>query len=201
MLIGNQMKFDYTGVLAAVSCLAVALFLPAVALTQSNQPAERFTAFAVSQGGMATPSGAGVVQITVNRWSSDSERQQLIETLQAKGPGALLDAMRDMREVGNIRTPDSLGYPLRYAHQTAAEDGGRRIVIATDRPISFWEQVNQPRTIDYPFTMIQMQIGQDGTGEGKMSIATRIIAHDNIIELERYETQPVMLTQVRAETR
>jgi hypothetical protein len=32
-----------------------------------------------------------------------------------------------------------------------------------------------------------------------MSVATRIIAHDNIIELEDYNTQPVMLNQVKAE--
>jgi hypothetical protein len=141
------------------------------------------------------------VDITINRWSSDAERQRLVEVLQAKGPGALLETLRDIPEVGTIRTPDSLGYPLHYAHQTAGEDGGRRVVIATDRPIGFWEAANQPRTIDYPFTVIQMQLGPDGTGEGRMSIATRIIAHDNIVELENYATQPVMLKQVRAEPR
>jgi hypothetical protein len=187
---------------ALVTVTTVTAFVSLLAPTgvmQSNQPAERFTAFAVSLGGNARRSGAGIVEIVVDRWSTDAERQRLVETLQTKGPGEMLEAMRDMREVGHIRTPDSLGYPLRYAHQTAGEEGGRRIVIATDRPISFWEQVNRPRTIDYPFTVIQMQIGQDGTGEGRMSVATRIIAHDNIIELERYEAQPVMLNKVRAQ--
>jgi hypothetical protein len=189
-----------TRTLVTVLSLAAGLLASGiVGLSQSNQPPERFTAFAVSLGGNARGSGAGVVQITVDRWSTDAERQRLIETLQAKGPGELLDVLRETRQVGNIRTPDSLGYPLRYAHQRPDEEGGRRVVIATDRPISFWEQVNQPRTIDYPFTVIQMHIGKDGTGEGRMAIATRIIAHDNIIELERYEAQPVMLQQVRAE--
>jgi hypothetical protein len=186
-------------VVATASLTAGLLWTSAVGLSQSNQPAERFTAFAVSLGGNARRSGAGVVQITVDRWSADSDRQRLIDTLQAKGPGELLEVMRDTRQVGHIRTPDSLGYPLRYAHQRPDPEGGRRVVIATDRPISFWEQVNQPRTIDYPFTVIQLHIGTDGTGEGRMAVATRIIAHDNIIELEHYETQPVMLQQVRAE--
>jgi hypothetical protein len=53
--------------------------------------------------------------------------------------------------------------------------------------------------VDYPFTVIQMQLGKDGTGDGRMSVATRIIAHDNIIELENYAAQPVMLKQVRAQ--
>jgi hypothetical protein len=182
----------------ALAIVVVPLSRPAA--TQSNQPAERFTAFAVSLGGMGQASGASAVDITIERWSTDAERQRLIEILQAKGPGQLLETLRDMGQVGHIRTPDSLGYPLRYAHQSPGEDGGRRIVIATDRPIGFWEASNRPRTVDYPFTVIQMQLGKDGLGEGRMSIATRIIAHDNVIELENYASQPVMLKEVRAQS-
>jgi hypothetical protein len=196
------MKFSPTPLTAtAASLLVLLLLLAPTAATQSNQPAERFTAFAVSLGGMRQTSGASVVDITIDRWSTEAERQRLIEILQAKGPGELLNTLQDMREVGHIRTPDSLGYPLRYAHQTPTEEGGRRIVIATDRPIGFWEAVNRPRTFDYPFTVIQMQLGADGTGDGRMSIATRIIAHDNVIELENYASQPVMLKQVRAQVK
>jgi hypothetical protein len=183
----------------ATAVVGLIVALAPAGTSQSNQPAERFTAFAVSTGGARSSGGASTVQITINRWSTDAERQRLIDTLQSKGPNALLDALRDIREVGNIRTPDSLGYPLHYAHQSKLEEGGRRVVIATDRPISFWEQVNRPRSVDYPFTLIEMQIKPDGTGDGRMSFATRIIAHDNIIELENYDTQPIMLNQVKAE--
>jgi hypothetical protein len=184
-----------------VACAAAILLAGASpSLDQSNQPPERFTAFAVSTGGVVG-SGATTVEISVTRWSTDEERQRFIRTLQEKGPQELLDELRDAPEKGFLRTPDSLGYPIRYAHQEPLEDGGRQIVVATDRPISFWEQVNRPRTIDYPFTLIQMRIRPDGTGEGRMSIATRIIAHDNIIELENYDTQPVLLQQVRAQER
>ena len=44
----------------------------------------------------------------------------------------------------------------------------------TDRYISFWEAANRPRTVDYPFTLIEIRIGPDGKGEGKMSIATKV---------------------------
>lgn len=162
---------------------------------------ERFTAFAVSLGGPRMAAGTETVQITIDRWSTEKERQQFIEVLQKKGPNALLEALRDTRRVGYIRTPDSVGYPLHYAHQQPLDEGGRSIVIATDRPISFWESVNRPRVSEYPFTVIQMQIGPDGTGEGRMSIATKILAYDNIIELENYNTQPVMLREIRAEKR
>ena len=49
-------------------------------------------------------------------------------------------------------------------------------MLATDRPIGFWEAVRQPRTIQYPFTVIQMEIDRDGIGKGTLSYATKIIA-------------------------
>ena len=147
--------------------------------------------------------GAGTVEMVVDRWSSESETQGLLTVLREKGADKLLDALRDRPKVGYIRTPNSIGYDLHYARKTPLEDGGERVVIATDRYISFWEQWVQPRSIDYPFTVIEMRINPDGTGEGKMSLATRIIEDKdkNQIVLENYGTQPVMLTSVKAEAK
>jgi hypothetical protein len=63
---------------------------------------------------------------------------------------------------------------------------------------TFWEQVNNARALDYPFTVIQMQTGTDGRGKGTLSYATRIRAYGNIIELENFSTAPIMLTDIRA---
>jgi hypothetical protein len=166
-------------------------------LAQTLGEPEEFTAVAIVNDNLAT--GAGTVQMRITRWSSEAERTTLVNTLLMKGPSALLDALRETMPVGTIKTPDSLGYDLHYAQQTPGEDGGRRIVIATDRPIGFWEAWNRPRTVDYPFTVIQMQIDRDGKGKGTMSYATRVLAHDNVIELENYTSSPVMLTQVESE--
>ena len=162
-----------------------------------GQP-ERFTANAVS---LSPQYGTGqqTVEITVDRWSLASDRERLVTALQQKGPDELLKQLQKTKPVGRIRTPDSLGYDLRYAQQTPLSDGGRSIVIATDRPIGFWEATNRPRTFDYPFTVIQMNIGREGTGSGTMSYATKIIAKDNMIELEDFATKPIMLNNIRAE--
>jgi hypothetical protein len=48
-------------------------------------------------------------------------------------------------------------------------------VLITDRRIGFWEAANQPRSIDYPFTFIDIRLNRDGEGEGKMSLATKVI--------------------------
>jgi hypothetical protein len=159
---------------------------------------QRFTAFAVSLGGPRTTAGTAQVDITVNRWSSDAECERLIEALK-KGQDALLDTLRDLKPVGSIRTPETLAYDLHYANQAPGEDGGRRIFLATDRPIGFWEAANRPRTINYPFTFIELRMSGDGRGEGKLSLATKVTASNDgrHVELENYAAQPVMLNQVK----
>lgn len=169
-----------------------------VAAAQTNGEPERFTAFAVSTSPQYG-TGARTVEINVDRWSTPAERDRLVAALRERGPDELLKQLQKNRPVGTIRTPDSLGYDLHYAFQTQLPDGGRTIVIATDRPIGFWEATRRPRSFDYPFTVIQMKMNPDGTGLGTMSIATRITAKNNTIELEDFATQPVMLNNIRSE--
>ena len=145
--------------------------------------------------------GQQIVDINVTRWSTPSQRDQLVAALMNRGQNELLKELQKMKSVGTIRTPDSLGYPLRYAFQVPEPDGGRTVIIATDRPISFWEATRQPRSFDYPFTVIQMHMDPDGGGKGTMSIATRITAKNGTIELEDFATQPVMLNNIKAEPR
>lgn len=185
---------------AAIASIALVSALAAgSAAAQSNEPAERFTAFAVNMSGVG-PSGAGTVDIVIDRWSSQAEADRLRQVFLEKGPGKLLDALQDTKRVGYIRTPTSLGWDLRFAIQYADDEGSRRIYVLTDRPIGFAEARNQPRTIDYPFTFIEMRIGRDGEGEGKASVATKISLNKktNQVELENYGTQPVQLTKITA---
>ena len=184
-----------------LSVLGISLGLAAVLSaapgdSQTMGEKEEFNATAIVNNEFGA--GAGRVIMRVTRWSTEAERGLLTRTLLKGGAAELLDVLQDQKSVGTIRTPDSLGYDLRYAHQEPADEGGRRIVLATDRPISFWEARNQPRTMDYPFTVIQMQIDRNGEGKGTLSYATKIIARGNTIELEHFATSPVMLTQIEA---
>jgi hypothetical protein len=184
-----MLKFKHLGISLV---LMAATF--AVAAQTMGQP-EEFNAVAIVNNNLG--SGADRVIIRVQRWSTEAERGRFADTLK-KGNDAAIETLRELRSVGTIRTPDSLGYDLRYAHQEPGEDGGRRVVIATDRPISFWEARNQPRSIDYPFTVIQMEIDKNGEGKGTLSYATRVLPRGNMIILENFATAPVMLTKVEA---
>ncbi len=187
-----------TRVAAVAGLLAVVAATPA---TQTELPA-RFTAMAVNMGAPVRWTTT-TVEIVVNRWSTDAERDRLLTVLEEKGPNTLLDALREIPRVGYIRTPDSIGYDLHFARRAPGEDGGERIVLATDRYISFWEARNRPRTIDYPFTVIDLRIRPDGEGEGKMSLFAKIEMDkkNKTLVLEDYGTQPVLLKSVRRQTK
>lgn len=77
--------------MVVASSTLVALLAPAQTL---GQP-ERFTAVAMQNNEYGA--AQGTVEITVNRWSTASERQRLVTMLQEKGPGALLKAMQAIK--------------------------------------------------------------------------------------------------------
>jgi len=180
--------------------LFVLTFVPVgVARVQDSAPLH-LTSWALNMSNIGTGANA-VVDIKVDRWSTDEEREKLITTFLEKGPNKLLDTLQDLKKIGYIRLPNTLGYDLHFARSTALPEGGRKIVIATDRPIGFAEARNQPRTIDYPFTLIEIRLKPDGTGEGKMSVATKISMNKKTktVELENYSSEPVRLTNVKIE--
>jgi hypothetical protein len=192
-----MLALRYLAIFLALTAGFAALGVEALAKAarQTVGQPEEFSAIAIMNNNLGSASDRVIMRVT--RWSTEAERKQITAALQ-KGQDELLEVLRDQRSVGTIRTPDSLGYDLRYAHQEPGEDGGRRVVIATDRPISFWEARNQPRTIDYPFTVVQMEIGRNGEGKGTMSLFTKVMARGNVIVLENFATAPVMLTKVDA---
>jgi hypothetical protein len=169
----------------------------------------RLTAFAVNMSNVGSGS-AGTVEIRLTQWSSAAERQRVIETMVEKGQDALLKTLQDLPAKGRLRFPNvqgrdpnnmRLGWDVRYAWQTPEPEGGHRIVVALDRYMSFLEVRNQPRTVDYPFTLIEIHLKKDGEGEGKMAYATKISFDKakNTVELENYASEPVRLTTVKAE--
>jgi hypothetical protein len=183
--------------------LLVAAVATAAALVSSiaagQAPQERFTGFAVNlNGGPST----GTVDFTIERWSTDAERDALLSILkEEKDPyranDKLLKALQKMPVAGRLLTPQRLGWDLRYAYQTPLEGGGRRIVLGTDRPVGFGETVTQARTMDYPFTIIEMRLDKDDRGEGKILAGTRLlIDRNNQLVLENYAQQPVRFNQI-----
>jgi hypothetical protein len=187
-------------IVVAVACTLV------VPLAAQQAPAEgptaknplRFTAFAVSmQAGVS-----GSVDIAIERWTTDQERETILNILATQGQSKLLDAFQAVKgRNGYIRTTRSLSWDLKYARENILPDGTRQIVIATDKPVSFLAASSGARVMDYPFTLIEMRFGKGKEGEGRMLVATSIGIKNKTLELENYGQEPVRLTSITEEKR
>jgi hypothetical protein len=178
--------------------LALASVVSAGAQTASNSPRERFTAVAVNNSTVGR-AGASPVDITISQWTSDADHDKLMTLFKEKGEKALLSALQDQKPVGTINVPGNVAYDLRYARQTTTAEGERRIILATDRPIGSWEAADQPRSVDYPFTLIEMRLDKSGSGQGKLSYATKLTLENNTLVIENYANQPVMLNEIKSQ--
>jgi hypothetical protein len=184
--------------LLAAAGVAIAMLAPSVASGQNVK--ESFSGFAIN---MNSGPKTGKIDFTIERWSTDAERDQLLAILKEEKDSykvnqQLLKALQEMPKVGYIRTSTSLGWDLHYARQNPLPDGGRRIVFATDRPIGFREAANQPRSMDYPFTVVEMQFDKDDKGVGKILPGTKLfIDKDNNLVLENYGQQPVRFNEIK----
>jgi hypothetical protein len=191
--------------LAIAVGLVLSLALPVAA--QVTLPI-RMRAFAVNLSNNLTGAN-GIIQITLDQWSTAQERTNLLQTV-PKGQDDLVRALQKVPVKGRINIPGwtgpdpqnyRLGWDLRYAWHEPLPDGGERIVVATDRQMSFRETVNNPRTTDYPFLLIQIHLTKDGKGEGKMAPFTQITfdKKKNVMEMEIYGTEPVRLNNITVE--
>ena len=197
--------------LLASGIVTAALMLAPAPPVQAQQEALEIDAFAINMSNIATGANARV-DIRINTWSTAAEREQLITTMLEKGSDALLKALQKAPVKGRFRIPTArqpdphhlaLGLDIRYAWQVPLPDGGKRIVLAMDRYIGFAEARNQPRSIDYPFTLFQIHIDSQGKGEGKVAVATKISfdKEKKQIELENYASEPVRLNNLTAKVK
>jgi hypothetical protein len=196
-----------TWLICATGATAIAVVLSGATTTARQSDAGllplplRMTAFAVNMSNVASGRTTAVMDIRITRWSTEKQRADLIATATEKGQDALLRALQKMPDHGPDPHNARLGWVLHYAYETPGEDGGYRIGIATDRYIGMWEARNQPRTIDYPFSLIEIRLGKDGKGTGKMAVATKIDydKKKKQIVLENYSSEPVRLNEVKIE--
>ncbi len=175
---------------AAIAAMALA---GTVAWAQTR---EEFTAFGVN----LNAGRAGVVDIVIDKWSPDGDREALLKAFAEKGQDEMLKELLKRPRLGYIRLPNTLGHDIHYAIQQPLPDGGRRVVVVTDRPIGMAEARNSSRSMDYPFTMVEFRFNTAGVGEGRMSTGTQIVKSKDgtHLELETWQNTPVRFTEVKS---
>ena len=74
---------------------------------QNRQPIERLLATSVNMSNVG-PAAPGRIEVVIERWSSERERNELIATLKDKGSDALLSKLQNMPRVGYIRDANGI---------------------------------------------------------------------------------------------
>jgi hypothetical protein len=159
----------------------------------------RLRAWAVNLNNGARTS---TLEIVIERWSTQEEIDRLRGILIEQGGDKLLPAVQKIKpRCGFVRTTNTLGWDLQFARETVLDDGTRKIVIGTDRPVSFWEARNNPRLSDYEFSLAEIRLPKQGKGQGKAITAAKLTwnAQAQMLEIENYQREPVRLNEITIE--
>jgi len=192
------MRIARSAVLGALLGSPLGLFaLPARAVADDSPPLG-LHAFAMNFTGVGS-GGSGEIDLIIERWSTDQERDQLQGVLAEKGGTGLLQALQQIRpRVGYIRSSRLPTWEVQFAQSSPLPDGGRRIVLATDRPLTAAERSKHNRTDEYEFLLVEIRLDEQGKGEGRTAEGTKVKFNKDTrsIEIDQYSAEPVKLINV-----
>ena len=177
----------------------------AVAHTGRTQPKaapERFTAVAVNMTNQNT-GGVGALEIVIDRWSSETDRDALAIAGQESGFAAVTKLLQDGSRIGFVRMSSRIGTDVKFARDVRHSDGSRRVVIVVQRRLGFSEVNNASPTVDYPLTVIELHLDPRGVGEGTMTVGAKVTFQRGIdqIDTDKYMAGTIRLKEVRVQTK
>lgn len=193
--------------------LPVAIPLAALALLATGgSPAEaedhlpeRYRANVMVTAGAAA-GGSTMLDITIKAWTTEEERQQILSeiidstSLQKRNRNrAVARALRGASSVGFVAPRASTSWPLHYAKEFKLADGGRRVLLATDRPVTFVEAYGNLQAGDFDVTILELSFDKDGKGEGILSLGTEVRWNEQTekLEITNFSSQPIRLGNIR----
>lgn len=178
------------------------LLIGGLAVNAQGQ-AETYTGTIITYGsGRSTRTVTTGFTLNINSKTSDTDADRLIGMLQDKGQTDLVESMRDL-DLGTFILSGRLGDKLNVV-RTKTVDGKERIIAAFVRRTELPEIRWGYRSLDYPFTVVELLIDPaTGKGEGTFIGAARVKwnknadSRDETIEIEGFATFPGKIVNVR----
>jgi len=153
---------------------------------------------------------AAKIDILIERWSTDKERESFGTAMAKDGPAGLLSTMQGIRQRAGVllmpgvqaagararmRRPINLFFAREVKTAT-----GTQLVLATDHYLAFGQPtVEWPS--DFEVSLLDIRFTKDGVGIGKVAPASalELNATTNAIEVANFEGRPARLLDVRSE--
>lgn len=177
--------------------LLVVVIASAVLVAAEGQERKRESYAAVVVG-----TGGGIggrtlnLNINIDSYTSDQQVQQYLVQLQEEGQDALRKTLENVK-VGRIAPVAATGTDLSIARVFETEQG-KVIRLVTPRPVSFFEAYRHGRSMNYPFTIMELRLDKEGKGEGSIMAGAKLNFKDGKLDIESYGNQYAKLANVRA---
>ena len=192
--------FLLTHLALALCCLTLAgVFTPSgrasVAATAAAAK-EEYTGNIIYLGG-TRGSATNTFKLTIDNYMPDNDVLRVTSALKDGGQDALLKAISNQKR-GRIQIGTNIGRDLNAVWVSTGEEGERKITALAERWIGVFEARYGTRSLDYPFTYIELFVDEKGKGEGGLIPAAKVRSiGDRTIEVENFSIYPARLTNVR----
>ena len=138
--------------------------------------------------------------ITIDSYTPDAEVSRLTGLLGREGQDDFWKSVSKEKR-GSIQIGSRLARDINAVWVTNTDEG-RKISALAERWVGFGELRRGTRSLDYPFTYIELFVQQDGDVEGTLFPAARLRSkRDNTIEVENFGIYPARLTNIKKRRR
>ena len=179
-----------------VPTLAALAALLAPALAAAAPSALVLTGNLVDSAGLMPRSSSAPITVRIDGFTSDETVAGLAAIVQKEGSKGLSRALFRER-VGTFQLNNSIGYPIAFARELRDETG-RHLLLVVRRTLSPREIWTAARSVDYPFTVLDIDLDHRGQGSGDYLPAARLRVHeDGRVEMDNLTVLPLRLLALR----
>ena len=161
------------------------LLIPAVFAQEKPKP-EQYSFVWMLTGGAGGGSSMSL-DLHINKYNTEDDIKKFADTLVEGGPDRLRRAL-EKEDVGQLSPTGRVGTPVAIARKLVKAN--KTIIRAvTARNLPFLELRYSGRSVDYPFTIIELDLNEKGEGTGTAIAAAKITFNKkkNLYEIESYQ--------------
>jgi hypothetical protein len=155
MIHNGENKFVIRRFAQGIVLLAVVMISATIAISADDRKTETIDAMAM---GTSTQLGRNVsVKATIYEYSTEEDRQILVEAFKKGQNQGLVNALTKMKAVGRIAITGTIGYDLSFIRLIPTPEG-RKIRFITNRQLRFGEAYYNTQTTAYNLTAGEIEI-------------------------------------------
>ena len=177
---GNFWRTHSVAGILAVCVVAICLVWLASATAQVAM--ESYTATVIPAEGYS--GGSARVTIQIISFTTDAEKQKLMDALKKDTPDAAVALMHTMNH-GHINIEGQAGRDIAAAFSRKVDDG-RKLTLILEHVLTLYEQNKGIKATDYPYTIVRMRFDPLGKPlSGEVIPAAKIKAtKDGLLDVE-----------------